>query len=125
MPLSKLPIMPVSVRRITLLLVLVFLTACGARGASSAATEGASVRVRNLSTSQMTIYAVSRAGQRIRVGTVMGISTETLPIRRSIIGAGQEIRFIASPLAGRAATSFSMYVSPGEEVTITIPSTVR
>lgn len=81
--------------------------------------------VENQSTSDMRIYA-RFAGQEVRLGSVTGLRTERLEIPSSIVGGGRELAFVADPLAGRStATSFSIFVAPGEEVTMVIPPTVR
>jgi hypothetical protein len=112
-------------------LVAIGVGACG--GASRAAngpvvgnaSDEAVLVVENQSTSDMRIY-VAYAGQEIRLGSVTGLNTDRLDIPTSIIGNGREVSFVASPLAGRTpASSFSIFVAPGEEVRMTIPPTVR
>jgi hypothetical protein len=118
--------MSVFIRRFVLVLLPVLLVACGTRGpAGPPPPQGATLRVTNQSTSQMTIYVVAST-QQIRLGSVPGVGTTTLRIPPSVVGLGREVSFRADPLGSRAvANSFRMYVRPGEQVTITIPSTVR
>lgn len=110
-------------------LLLVFSLAIGACGAARSgpvvARESTSLRVQNQSSSQMNIYVVA-SGQRIRLGSVAGNATAVLRIPHSVVGLGRELSFLADPLgSSNVASSFSIYVQPGEEVTITVPPTVR
>lgn len=117
----------------TLLLLLV----CGAVLGCAAATQengpvvggadsDATLVVDNQSTSDMRIYAIISGGQRVRLGSVSGLSTQRLSIPRHVIGGGRDVAFEADPLAGQSsATSFNIYVAPGQEVTIRIPSRLR
>lgn len=73
----------------------------------------------------MRIYVLA-SGQRVRLGMVNASSTSTLRIPAHVVGLGREVSFLADPLASDAiAQSFSLYVDPGDEVTITIPPSVR
>lgn len=97
----------------------------GPEGPEVGETQEASLRVENQSTSDMRIYAVV-SGQRIRLGSVSGLQTQTLTIPRHVVGGGRDLAFEADPLAGQqTATSFRIFVSPGQEVVIRIPSRVR
>ncbi|MEX2569740.1 MAG: hypothetical protein WD737_00440 [Gemmatimonadota bacterium] len=112
---------------LTLLLTL-FLVGCGGAARSGPTVGDAAetiVVVTNQSTSDMRIYVVA-GGQQVRLGSVTALQTQRLEIPSTIVGGGREISFRADPLAGQTvASSFDMYVSPGEEVRITIPSRVR
>jgi hypothetical protein len=112
------------------LLLMIGLTACGGAARSEGPEVGnqssnAVLVVENQSTSDMRIYA-SFAGQEIRLGSVTSLQTQRLEIPTSIVGGGRELAFVADPLAGRSsASSFSIYVAPGEEVRMVIPPTIR
>lgn len=110
-----------------LLVVILLAGGCAARGGNNRGSAGdeASLRVQNQSWLDMRIYVVA-SGQRVRLGTVNAASTSTLGIPAHVIGLGREVSFLADPLASSTvAQSFSMYVDPGDEVTLTIPPSVR
>ena len=70
----------------------------------------------------MTIYVV-RSGQRIRLGTVSGTSTQKLVIPPSLIFGATPLSFVADPIgSSRTATSWELTVQPGDEVTLIIPN---
>jgi hypothetical protein len=114
--------------RVLPLLALVVLGACGGQRQVRPGedVETTPVVVRNQSWSEVRVYAVSTAGQRTRLGNVAGTATVTLQIPAAVVGIGNELRFEVLPVGSRApASSFSMYVRPGETVTLTIPPQVR
>jgi len=81
--------------------------------------------VDNQSTAQIRIFALS-SGQRVRLGTVNGLSTETLTIPDFLVGGGRNIAFVTEPLAGQAsARTIELYVTPGDAVRLIIPSQIR
>lgn len=95
-------------------------------GDPRAEAEGATLRVENQAWLDMTIY-VSDAGSgaRRRLGNVTGTSTATLRIPQPVVGIGRTLRFIADPIgSGRTASSYDLFVRPGQRVTITIPPRV-
>lgn len=112
-------------------LVLMLLAACASAGQNAqdgpvvGDRQEASLVVENQSTSDMRIYAIV-SGQRVRLGSVTGLQTQTLEIPSQLVGGGRELAFEADPLAGQqSATSFSIYVTPGQQVVMRIPSRVR
>ncbi len=114
--------------RTLMLLALALAAACaGGRGAPAddPGAEPTLVRVENQSWLDMNIFVVE-GGQRIRLGSVTGNSSGTLRIPRSVIGLGRNLSFIADPVGSRSqASSFEIYVRPGETVSLTIPPQVR
>jgi hypothetical protein len=114
----------------TLLRTVLLLTAVLAIGTGCAARQAydgpeTAVLVENQSLSDMRIYAIA-TGQRIRLGSVGGFRTQALRIPPAIVGGGRELSFEADPVAGlQPASSFNIYVLPGDTVTITIPPRVR
>ncbi len=108
---------------------LAMLTLLAAAGAGCSKAPPASVdpmapafiRIENQSFSQMTIYAI-RGSVRIRLGQVMGNSSEVFELPRSLVNVGVPIRFMADPL-GSNRTSFSQEigVGPGDTVSLRIP----
>jgi hypothetical protein len=80
------------------------------------------VRVENQAFNDMTVYVVQQAGNRIRLGTVTGNSTQTLKIPRGIVFGPTSLRFLVDPIgSNRTASSFDITVAPGDEVKLTIP----
>jgi hypothetical protein len=102
--------------------------ACDPRSRSSAppaATEPAYVRVTNQSWLDMNMY-VLRSSQRIRLGTVGGNQTQRFRLPTNLIFGATPLRFQADPIgSSRTAQSFEIVVSPGDEVTLTIPPSLR
>jgi hypothetical protein len=72
----------------------------------------------------MTVYAVTGAGVRDRMGTVNALNTQTFEIPVHLVNA-VDLRFVADPL-GSSRTAFSERVTviPGETVVLEIPPTV-
>ena len=81
------------------------------------------VQVVNQGFADMTIYVVSDAGQRIRLGLATGNSSQTFTVPRSMVNGGATtIRFLADPIGGtRSPVSDQLTVSPGDNVVLTIP----
>lgn len=109
------------------------LLACGGnRAEASAAPQAgaaaeAGIEVRNLGFPDMTIYAVTPAGSRVRLGIVTGNSTQRLTVPPHLLsGGGGRLRFLADPIGGdRTPVSEELFVAPGETVTLTIPPNSR
>ena len=80
------------------------------------------LRVENRAFSDMTIY-VLRGSERIRLGTATGNTTTILEIPRYVLsGVSTSLRFLADPIgSSRTPVSDEILVSPGDEVTLTIP----
>lgn len=101
---------------------------CGGRTASSETAEPAgqtTVVVENRSTLQVTVY-VLRGAQRRRLGTAGALTSTPLRIPDTIIFGPTPLRFEIDPLGSRARPiSMEITVSPGEEVRLTVPSTLR
>jgi hypothetical protein len=102
--------------------------ACGPRSTSSRpppAAEPTYVRVTNQSWLDMNMY-VLRSSQRIRLGTVGANQTQRFLLPSNVVFGATPLRFQADPIgSSRTAQSFEIVVSPGDEVTLTIPPTVR
>lgn len=107
---------------LAVLLLVMALAACAANPRSDAPDrEPTTVRVDNRAWTEMTLYAVA-SGQRVRLGTVGGTSTAVLRIPPGVVGQGRTLTFLADPLgSSRTSTSFEIFVTPGEQITITIP----
>ena len=84
------------------------------------------VRVENRSFDNIVVYVLSQSGMRRRLGEVSGTSTRVFEIPRNMIFGATPLRFLADPIgSSRTAQSFEIVVSPGDEVTLTIPPGVR
>ncbi|HXF96791.1 MAG TPA: hypothetical protein VNI61_11890 [Gemmatimonadales bacterium] len=115
-------------RRLVLLAVLAAVPACAR---ASEGDEGpvprteTMLRVENQDFFDMTIYVI-RSGQRIRLGTVPGLSSRVLAIPPSLVGGGVELRFLADPVgSNRTPVSHEIFVQPGDVVELIIPAQPR
>jgi hypothetical protein len=78
------------------------------------------IRVENQRFQDMDIYVVQE-GQRIRLGTVTGNSTEIFELPRSVVTGVTQLEFLAVPLAGaEEPVSEAVTVRPGDELGLTI-----
>jgi hypothetical protein len=96
---------------------------CARRGAKSAQQDSAptTVRVRNQGFLDVNVYVV-RGGQRVRLGTVTGNSTQVLRIPEFLLSGATPLRFLADPIGTqRQPVSDEIVVTPGDEVTLFIP----
>jgi hypothetical protein len=83
---------------------------------------GATLTVENQGFTDMTIYAVSGSVGRVRLGLVVGNTTQRIPIPGYLVRSGGTLRFIADPVGGsRTPVSDELLVSPGDNLTLTIP----
>ncbi len=117
--------MSIIARLLTLSLLFSLSASCAStrnRGSQANPVTRTTIRVDNRNFSDMTIYVV-RSSQRIRLGSVPGVSTRTLDIPQSMIFGPTPLRFIAAPLAsGVREITEEITVSPGDQVEMTIPS---
>jgi hypothetical protein len=109
-------------------MLLAFVAACGPRSRSNrppVSNPPAYVRITNQSWLDMTVY-VLRSSQRIRLGTVGSNQTQRFTLPANLIFGATPLRFLADPIGStRTSSSFEIVVSPGDEVTLTIPPGVR
>lgn len=114
-------------RMLLVILLAVLLGACGSRQVAEERREqgSASLKVENRSWADMRVYVVL-TGQRMRLGTVSGGATAMLVLPSHVVSGGRDLQFEVDPLGSRSrATSYSIFVRPGETVTLMIPSQVR
>jgi len=79
------------------------------------------VTVDNQNFLDMNVFLI-RGGQRIRLGTVPGLSSRILMVRPDLIGYGTELQFELHPIGGRAnPVSETISVRPGDVIQLTIP----
>lgn len=108
-------------RRLALALLLAPLAACVSKRAPRSTEPATYVEVQNQSWLDQTIY-VMRSSQRVRIGQVTGNSRARLRIPAGMLFGATPLRFVADPVgSSRQATSLEITVSPGEDVTLTIP----
>lgn len=109
------------VRTLALLSLLLALAACaGGRRGPATPQERTSVRVENRGFLDVNVY-VLRSTQRIRLGTVNGLSTRVLTIPSNLVAAATSLRFLADPIGGSGTPiSQEITVQPGDQVTLTI-----
>ncbi|OLD51550.1 MAG: hypothetical protein AUI63_00710 [Gemmatimonadetes bacterium 13_1_40CM_2_60_3] len=79
------------------------------------------LKVDNQNFLDMVVY-VLRAGQRIRLGTVTGLSSQVFTIPPDIVRSSPQLQFELHPIGGRGnPRSETISVQPGDEVVLTIP----
>lgn len=97
---------------------------CGAPAGSAPrpAEPAAVVVVENQAWVDVDVF-VMYGGTRSRLGMVTGNSERRFTLRPAVVGGGRDVRFLADPVGSdRTALSFEIYVAPGQEVRLTIPS---
>ncbi|HEX4575014.1 MAG TPA: hypothetical protein VH158_07775 [Gemmatimonadales bacterium] len=71
----------------------------------------------------MDVFIV-RAGQRIRVGMVPGISSRIIMLRPDLVGSSTTLQFEVHPIGSNAhPLSETVTVHPGDVIRLTIPPT--
>ena len=116
-------------RRLALpVMLLALVAACAPRSRSNrppVSNPPANVRITNQSWLDMNVY-VLRSSQRIRLGTVGANQTQRFTLPSNLVFGATPLRFLADPIgSSRTAQSFEIVVSPGDEVSLTIPPGVR
>jgi hypothetical protein len=107
-------------------LLLLAAPACRTKGAEAGAKPTAerartTVRVENRSFLDHNVF-VLRGGQRIRLGTVTGNSSQTFTIPSNLIFGISSLQFLVDPIGGsRQPISNEIRVSEGDEVQLVIP----
>jgi len=104
-------------------LLLVVLTGACHRPAAAPINPRAevAVTVENQNFLDMNVFLV-RGGQRLRLGTVPGLSSRILMVRPELIGYGTEVQFEIHPIGGRGnPLSETISVRPGDVIHLTIP----
>jgi hypothetical protein len=106
----------------TLFVLALLSAACSQAGRSGSPEPQAqtTVRVQNQNFLDMNVY-VLQGGQRIRLGTVPGLSTQVLTIPAHI-ARSSALQFQVHPIGGRTnPRTETISVQPGDEVQLTIP----
>ena len=106
------------------LLALALLSAGCSRGARSGSPEPqarTTVKVDNRNFLDMNVF-VLRFGQRIRLGTVTGLSSQVFTIPPDVVRDSPQLQFELHPIGGRAnPRTETIMVQPGDEIELTIP----
>src|SRR2546426_12138722 len=81
------------------------------------------VSVDNQNFLDMNVFLI-RGGQRIRLGTVPGLTSRTLMVRPELVGYGTELQFELHPIGGRSnPVTQTIPVRPAAAIHPTIPPT--
>jgi len=115
--------MPRAVRLLAVLFVAALGTAgCVGKGRNAPIPqETASVMVQNRAFIDVDVFALY-GGTRARLGTVTANGTASFRIPAAVVGAGRDLQFMVDPIGStRQGTSYTLYVRPGERVTLTVP----
>jgi hypothetical protein len=79
------------------------------------------LKVENRNFLDMNVFVV-RAGQRIRLGTVTGLSSRLFMLRPDIVGNATELQFELHAIGGRGnPRTETITVHPGDVIELTIP----
>lgn len=119
-------------RRAVTLLAVLFIAAlgtaaCVGTGRNAPAPQpSASVRVINRAFIDVDVFVLNGT-LRTRLGTVTASGSGTFRIPPTVVGTGRDLRFLVDPIGSdrQAVTFNSMYVRPGETVTLTVPATIQ
>lgn len=98
--------------------------ACGpSRAAPPNPQAEVAVAVDNQNFLDMDVFIV-RGGQRIRIGSVPGLTQRILTLRPDMVGYVTEMQFEVHPIGGRGnPISETITVHPGDVIHLTIPPT--
>ncbi len=109
-------------RSLVLLMLLLAASSCGlGRRGPAADQPQTTVEVENRNFLDMRIF-VYRGPQRVRLGTVSGLSTSVLVIPSNVVFGATSLRFLADPVGGRTTPiSHEITVTPGDQVHMVIP----
>ncbi|MEJ2502851.1 MAG: hypothetical protein P8177_05970 [Gemmatimonadota bacterium] len=111
-------------RALALALALITLGAC-ASSPRPAEPPYATLVVENDSPLTVNVYTL-RSGQRMRLGQVSGLRTEEFGLRRSVLGAGGDLRLLIDPVgSSRNYPSQSITVFEGDVVELQVSNFIR
>ncbi len=84
--------------------------------------EPTTVIVDNRAMLDMNMYIIRGGGQRLRIGTALGLAKTKLTIPRGIVLGSTTVRFLADPIgASRGPVSEEITMNVGDEVTLMLP----
>ena len=119
--------MRISIRAALIAALMMATASCGPaalRGTPEPAGETILI-VENQSPLQVTVY-VLRDSYRQRLGTAESLGSTRLRIPDNVIFGPTNLRFEIDPLGSSARTiSTDITVSPGDEITLRVPATIR
>jgi hypothetical protein len=111
-------------RTVAPLALVLVAVACGRTakaGDEPAPRAETAVKVENQNYLDMNVFVV-RGGQRLRLGTVTGLSTQVFMLRPEMIGPASDVQFEIHPIGGRGNTrTETISVQPGDVIELTIP----
>lgn len=113
-----------SILSVIILALTLTATACSGnpRPDNAGPGEPAAVKVENQGFTDMTIYAASESTNRVRLGMVVGNTTQVFSVPAFLVGRGGTVRFLADPVGGnRAPVSEEISVEAGDTIGLTIP----
>ncbi len=107
--------------KIFLLVILLMAASCAVmKKNENESRPKTTVKVENRNWLDMDIY-VLHSSQRIRLGTVTGLSEKTLIIPNHVLGA-PTLRFVADPIGARGqSVTHDIAVLPGDQIILYIP----
>lgn len=111
------------IRTFLLLVLAAVIPACASLRQSGPVVEGepTTVEVRNQNFLDMNVYVLN-GGQRVRLGTVTGLSTRTLELPSSMVFGSATVRFEMNPIGSSARPiSQEITVREGDQIVLTIP----
>ena len=92
----------------------------GTRPGAAAAAERTTLEVDNRGFADMTVYVID-GGQRVRLGVAAGNSKTVMTIPAHMVSGARSLQFLADPIgSSRTAVSDTIYVQPGDTVTLLI-----
>jgi hypothetical protein len=112
-----------STMRGALLALALLCAACGHAGKSGPPEPEprTTVKVDNHNFLDMNVFVLG-AGQRIRLGTVTGLSSQVFTIPAYLVRSAPQLEFELHPIGGRGnSRSETISVRPGDEVELTVP----
>jgi hypothetical protein len=115
--------------RVLKLFALLFATLLGTAACTGKGTDAPRpqqqtfVAVDNQAWLDVDVYAIS-GSQRSRLGTVTAHAAHTFRLPVSVVGSGRDLQFLVDPVGSSVqGTSWNIYVTPGQQVRLTVPPT--
>jgi hypothetical protein len=107
--------------KIFLLIIVLMVSSCATMKKSDKVNRPkTTVKVENRNWLDMDIY-VLQSSQRIRLGTVTGLTEKVLTIPEHVLGA-PTLRFVADPIGARGQSiTHDIAVLPGDQIILYIP----
>lgn len=108
-----------------LLLALLAVSGCAAMGQGGREPAYATLLVNNDSPMTVNVYTL-RSGQRMRLGQVSGLRRQEFDLRRSMLGAGGDLRLLIDPIGSSVNyPSQSITVFEGDIIELRVSNFIR